>query len=87
MCDASARVHQSYHRHPFVKCCFNVFNAYLMFKGVNFILLSAYLMFLVVAFMCYCGYFMFPYLDNFHFFQNIIYNHVLSYVLIKVELV
>jgi hypothetical protein len=49
-------------------------NAYLMLKGVDFIFLSAYLMFLVVVFMCYCGYFLFSYLNNSHFFQNMIYN-------------
>ena len=62
-------------------------NAYLMFKGVDFIFLSAYLMFLVVVFMCYCGYFMFSYLNNSYFFQNMIYNDLLSYVVIKAELV
>ena len=58
-----------------------------MFKGVDFIFLNVYLMFLVVVFMCYCGYFMFSYLNNSHFFQNIILNDLLSYVVIKAELV
>ena len=51
MCGAAARLHQSYHRHPFVSVVLMVCNNYLIFKGVNFIFLSVCLMFLVVVFM------------------------------------
>ena len=56
MCGAAARLHQSYHRHPFVSVVLKVCNNYLIFKGVNFIFLSACLMFLVVVFMYHWGY-------------------------------
>ena len=46
-------LHQSYHPHSFVKCCYMFCNVYLMFKGVAIIFLSAHLMFLVVVFMYY----------------------------------
>ena len=44
-------LHQSYHPHSFVKCCYMFYNMYLMFKGVDIIFLSAHLMFSVVVFM------------------------------------
>ena len=53
MCGVAARLHQSYRRHPFVKCYFNVLQRLFDVKGVDFIFLSAYLMFLVVVFMYY----------------------------------
>ena len=62
-------------------------NIYLLFKGVNIIFLSAHLMFLVVIFMYYSGCFMFSYLNTSDFFQNMNLNNILSYVVIKVELV
>ena len=51
-----------------------------MFKGDDFMFLSAYLMFLVVVSMCYWGCFMFSYLSNYDFFQNMIWNDLLSYM-------
>ena len=53
MCGAAAGLHQSYHTHSFVKCCYMFCNIYLMFKGVNILLFGAHLMFLVVVFMYY----------------------------------
>ena len=38
---------------PLLSVVLMVCNAYLMFKGVDFIFMSAYLMFLVVVFMYY----------------------------------
>ena len=46
----AAGLHQSYHPHSFVKCCYIFCSDYLMFKGVDIIFLSARLMFLVVVF-------------------------------------
>ena len=46
-------LHQSYHPHSFVECCYMFCNVYLMFKGADIIILSAHLMFLVVVFMYY----------------------------------
>ena len=53
---AAAGLHQCYHLHSFVKCCYIFYNVYLMFKGADIVFLSAHLMFLVVFFMCYWGY-------------------------------
>ena len=50
---AATGLHQSYHPHSFVKCCYMFCNIYLMFKGADIIFLSAHLMFLVVVFMYY----------------------------------
>ena len=51
-----------------------------MFKGVDIMFLSAHLMFLVVVFM-------FSYMNTSYLFHNMIWNDILSYVVIKVELV
>ena len=68
---AAAGLHQSYHPHSFVKCCYMFCNVYLMSKGVDTIFLSAFLMFLVVNFMCYWGCFMFFILEYFEFLLKI----------------
>ena len=82
---AAAGLHQSYHPHSFVKCCYMFCNIYLMFKGVDITFLNAHLMFLVVVFMYYWGCFMFSYLNASDFFWKYDLKWYLSYVVIKVE--
>ena len=45
---AAAGLHQSYHPHSFVKCCYMFCSVKLMCKGVDIIFLSAHLMFLLL---------------------------------------
>ena len=72
---------------PLISVVLMFCSVYLMFKGDDFIFLSTYQMFLVVVFTYNWGCFVFSYLSNSDLFQNIILNDLLSYIVIKVELV
>ena len=68
---AATGLHQSYHSHSFVKCCYMFCSVYMMFKGADIISLSAHLMFLVVVFMYYWGFFfLFSYLNTSNSFDK-----------------
>ena len=70
MCGAAAGLHQTFHPHSFVKCCYYMFcNVYFMFKGADIIFFSGHLMFLVVGFMYYQGCFMLSYMNSSYFLK------------------